>query len=57
MLRLIGAAVDEGKYQMVSPWMYENIVEFLEENPEKNPLKLVRPVFHFAHDVADIGTS
>ena len=44
---------------MVSPWMDKNIVEFLREDHEvkPNPLKLARPVFHFVHDVTDIGPS
>ena len=42
---------------MVSPWMDANIVEFLRENLEANPLRLARPTFHFAHDVIDTGSS
>ena len=43
---------------MVSPWMENrNILEFLRGNPEANPLKLARPVFHFVHDDTDIGPS
>jgi len=36
----------DGKYAMVAPWMENgNIMEFLKENLQANPLKLVRIVF------------
>ena len=41
MLGLTGATLD-GEYALVAPWMDNgNIVEFLRENEEINPLKLV----------------
>jgi hypothetical protein len=42
----------------VSPWMENgNIVEFLRENPQANPLKLVRTMFHFMHLFIEFGYS
>jgi hypothetical protein len=41
--------MNEEEYSMVSPWMENgNIIEFLRENLEANPLKLARHMFHFA---------
>ena len=58
ILPLFGATMDGGKYRMVSPWVGDkNIVEFLRENLETNPLKLARLVFHFARGIADFGRS
>ena len=48
----------DGKYAMVAPWMENgNIIEFLRENPQANPLKLVNPAFHFAHPLIESGYS
>jgi len=38
--------MDDEQYTMVSPWM-ENIVEFLREDTEANPLKLARTAVPF----------
>lgn len=41
---------DGGSYAMVAPWMENgNIVEFLEENPGADPLKLARTDVHFMY--------
>jgi serine/threonine protein kinase len=43
ILELIGVMIDEKQYSMVSPWMENgNIIDFLRENHQANPLKLVR---------------
>ena len=50
--------MDEKQYSMVSPWMDNgNIMEFLRENLQANPLKLARPLLHFAHHFVDSGYS
>ena len=49
---------DEKKYSMVSPWMENgNIVEFLRENLQANPLKLARLMFNFIHHLTNSGHS
>ena len=54
ILELIGVTMDEKEYSMVSPWMENgNIVEFLREDLQANPLKLVRPMLHFVHHFVD----
>ena len=43
---------------MVAPWMENgNIIEFLRENSQANPLKLVRTAFYFAHLLIESGHS
>ena len=43
---------------MVAPWMENgNIIEFLRENSQDNPLKLVNSAFHFAHPLIESGHS
>jgi len=47
-----------GEYTMISPWMENgNIVEFLKENPEANPLKLVCTTFRFIYPLTESGKS
>jgi len=42
MLGLTGATID-GEYALVAPWMDNgNIIDYLRENEQANPLKLVR---------------
>ena len=48
--------MDDVEYAMVSLWM-EDIVEFLKENPEANPLKPVRiSRFRFWHFIESGGS-
>ena len=58
ILELIGVTMGDGEYTMVSPWMENgNIVEFLRENPEANPLKLVYTTFRFIRLLTEAGYS
>ena len=48
----------DGKYAMVAPWMENgNIIEFLKENLQANPLKLVCTVFYFTYLLTESGYS
>jgi len=48
----------DGKYAMVAPWMENgNIIEFLRENLQANPLKLARTAFYFVHLLIESGHS
>jgi len=50
--------MNEKEYSMVSPWMDNgNIMEFLREDLQANPLKLVHPILHFVHHFVDPGHS
>lgn len=47
ILELIGVTIDDNECTLVAPWLGNgNIIEFLRENLEANPLKLVRAMFH-----------
>jgi len=47
-LELIGVTIDDHEYSMVSPWMEEgNIIDFLREDFEANPLKLVCTIMYY----------
>jgi hypothetical protein len=50
--------MDGEKYAMVAPWMENgNIVEFLREDLQVNPLKLARTMFYFTHLFIESGHS
>jgi len=49
-LELIGVTMDDVEYSMVAPWMENgNIVEYLRENLQVNPLKLAGTLFHLVY--------
>jgi len=58
VLKLIGAAMGDKEYAMVTPLMTNGtIVDFLRENLRANPLKLARNVFRFARFLTESGNS